>query len=433
MKSNYRSLRRVIHGRLALAASLVLASASIPLAAQDGPGPGPIGPGPGCNLFPAPPSIGAGVSLSYFGPPPSETNPSLVGPVQLLKSGTVDDQKGTITLPLYQGSVQGKKVWYILTDVNDPNVASFLGINYSAKLQFGANSARTANFDDQGNLIFDRGKVDFSPQRMVVPGPGGFPPQTATPGSVGDADYSPLVRVVNAGGVIYNAPIVAFDVDATQISFPNGGVDYTKVHDQVVAIDPVKGTVTLNLVNGFSFGRPVWYLTMEASTSTAAAIEATTFAPALLRDVLGKDDSFGSPVERLFLAVNGASDGGCNNPQRQGLSGSAHRWPSSQQCVGRHSHHCPRLQPTVGGPALRVDAGRDRPRLSRPADRRIPHPDTGPGWDSDRSRWCEVRYRHVHRQLPDRPTVELRSSHVGRGLRLLAGARWRSPRRLKST
>jgi hypothetical protein len=73
----------------------------------------------------------------------------LVGPVQLLKSGNVDDQKGTITLPLYQGSVQGKKVWYILTDVNDPNVASFLG-NYSAKLQFAANSARTANFGDQG-------------------------------------------------------------------------------------------------------------------------------------------------------------------------------------------------------------------------------------------------------------------------------------------
>ena len=130
MKSNYRSPRAVVEGRLALVASLVLASVTIPLAAQDGPGPGPIGPGPGCNLFPAPPSIGAGVNLSYFGPPPSETNPSLVGPVQLLKSGTVDDQKGTITLPLYQGSVQGKKVWYILTDVNDPNVASFLGLNY---------------------------------------------------------------------------------------------------------------------------------------------------------------------------------------------------------------------------------------------------------------------------------------------------------------
>ena len=50
MKSNYRFLRRVINGRLALAASAVLAFASMPLAAQDGPGPGPIGPGPGCNL-----------------------------------------------------------------------------------------------------------------------------------------------------------------------------------------------------------------------------------------------------------------------------------------------------------------------------------------------------------------------------------------------
>src|SRR5690242_17608892 len=55
-----------------------------------GPGPGPIGPGPGCNLFPAPASIGTTVPLSYFGPPPSTQNPSLVGPEQLLKSGTLD-------------------------------------------------------------------------------------------------------------------------------------------------------------------------------------------------------------------------------------------------------------------------------------------------------------------------------------------------------
>src|SRR5260370_42476144 len=66
-----------------------------------GPGPGPIGPGPGCNLFPAPASVGTTVNLSYFGPPPSTTNESLVGPVQLLKSGPVDVAKGTITIPLY--------------------------------------------------------------------------------------------------------------------------------------------------------------------------------------------------------------------------------------------------------------------------------------------------------------------------------------------
>src|ERR1700758_2737995 len=135
-----------------------------------GPGPGPIGPGPGCNLFPAPPSVGATVPLSYFGPSPSEVNQSLVGPVQLLKSGTVDAAHGTITLPLYLGHMKGSKknVWYILTDVDDPNVAAELGLNFSAKLTFAANAARTANLAADGTLIFDKGTVDFSPVRNIV-------------------------------------------------------------------------------------------------------------------------------------------------------------------------------------------------------------------------------------------------------------------------
>src|SRR5262245_2074623 len=76
---------------------------AVPLISQAQPSPGVFGPGPGCNLFPAPASVGASVSLSYFGPPPSQSNPSLVGPVQLLKSGVVDDKNGTVTLPLYLG------------------------------------------------------------------------------------------------------------------------------------------------------------------------------------------------------------------------------------------------------------------------------------------------------------------------------------------
>jgi hypothetical protein len=291
---------------------------------DQGPGPGPIGSGPGCNLLPAPASIGASVNLSYFGPPPAESNPSLVGPVQLLKSGAIDAAKGTITLPLYQGSMAGnqKSVWYILTDVNDQGVATLLGLNYSAKLSYAANAARTANLDLHGNLVFDRGAVDFSPVRSIVPGPPGaeFPPQSAQPGAVGDNDYSPLVRVVNAGGVIYNAPIVAFGVSASDINFPNGGVDYSKVHDQVVAIDTVNMTVTLNLINGFSFGRPVWYLSTDASIPLAAAIEHNTFAPLMQNIVLSKDDSFSSPIERIFIATNGPETGGCANPLRQGLS-----------------------------------------------------------------------------------------------------------------
>jgi len=289
-----------------------------------GPGPGPIGPGPGCNLFPAPPSVGAIVPLTYFGPPPSETNPSLVGPVQLLKSGTVDAAHGTITLPLYLGHMKGsnKNVWYILTDVDDPNVAAELGLNFSAKLTFASNAARTANLAADGTLVFDKGTVDFSPVRNIVPGPSGaeFPPVSAQPGAVGDADYSPFVQVVNAGGVIYNAPIVAFGVNANEINFPDGNVDYSMVHDEVVAIDPNNQTVTINLINGFSFGRPVWYISMDTSIPLGAAIEHNTFAPLMQQLHLGGDDSFSSPIERIFISTNGAESGGCSNPQRQGLS-----------------------------------------------------------------------------------------------------------------
>jgi len=307
------------------AASSTTASSSSSLFNFDqGPGPGPIGPGPGCNLLPAPPSVGATVPLTYFGPSPSETNPSLVGPVQLLKSGTIDAAHGTITLPLYLGHMKGnnKNVWYILTDVDDPNVAAELGLNFSAKLTFASNAARIATLAADGTLVFDKGTVDFSPVRSIVPGPAGaeFPPVSAQPGAVGDADYSPFVQVVNAGGVIYNAPIVAFGVDASQISFPNGNVDYSKVHDEVVAIDPANQTVTINLINGFSFGRPVWYISMDTSIPLGAAIEHNTFAPLMQQLHLGADDSFSSPIERIFIGTNGPESGACNNPLRQGLS-----------------------------------------------------------------------------------------------------------------
>jgi hypothetical protein len=281
-------------------------------------------PGPGCDLFPAPPSTGAAVGLPYFGPPPSTVNSSLVGPVKLLNAGTVDDIHGTVTLPLYKGTLKGsnKTVWYILTDVSDQGIANELGLNFSAKLGFAENAARTGTIDGNGNIVFDKGTVDFSPQRNIVPGPTGqeFPPKSFSPGEVGDKDYSPFVTITNAGNVVYNAPMIAYNVDASDINFPNGNVDYSKVHDAVAAIDTVNMTVTLNLVNGFSFGRPVWYISMDASIPLAAAIEHNTYAPLMASLLLGHDDSAFSPIERIFIATNGPEAGSCNNPLRQGLS-----------------------------------------------------------------------------------------------------------------
>jgi hypothetical protein len=323
--TRHRTPRRAFEGRIDIRnANISAAAAAGDFNTAQGPGPGPIGPGPGCNLFPAPPSVGATVNLSYFGPSPSTINRSLVGPVQLLNSGPVDATKGTITIPLYLGHMKnGKNVWYVLLDVDDSDVANELGLNFSAKLTFAAaNGARTANFDQNNDLVFDKGTVDFSPVRSITPGPAGheFPPVAFQPGSVGDKDYSPLVQIVNAAGVVYNAPIVAFNVTADQINFPNGNVDYTKVHDQVVAIDTVNMTVTLNLINGFSFGKPVWYISMDTSIPLGAAIEHNTFAPLQAALPLGRDDTFSSPIERIFIATNGPEEGGCANPLRQGLS-----------------------------------------------------------------------------------------------------------------
>jgi hypothetical protein len=306
--------------------------------AGNGPGPAANGPGPGCNLIPPEASTGTKVDISQFPPPDSLTDPELAGPVQLLRSGKFDlpieqltgvnvpngKPRGTITLPLFKGAVNTpsglKPAWYIILDAGNQAEAERLGVNFSKKLPNAGSAARPATRRSDGTFLFESGLVDFSPNRVVVAGGHGdraFPPKQAQPGSVGDADYSPLVRV---DGIIYDAPVVAAAVDDDDINFPNGNPDYKLVHDQVVAIDPVHRTVTLSLINGFSFGKPVLYISTESSDPTVSAIEGNTFAPRMRRLEVGIDDIARSAVERIFIATNGASKGGCANPQRQGLS-----------------------------------------------------------------------------------------------------------------
>jgi hypothetical protein len=180
---------------------------------------------------------------------------------------------------------------------------------------------RKGTLDKDLRLVFEAGKVDFRPERKVVPGtaPNFFPPKEGHPGSVGDADYSPLVKILNAGGHIYNAPMVAFNVDAATLNqFCDGNADHSITHDKVVKICPKDGTVTLTLTTGFSFARPVLYLSMEANDPAPAALEGATYAPGLADVHVGADDSLFSPIERIFVFVNGAT--GKDHPQRQGLN-----------------------------------------------------------------------------------------------------------------
>src|SRR6266404_5341471 len=275
--------------------------------AGNGPGPAANGPGPGCNVIPPEASIGTRVDISEFPPPDSLTDPELAGPVQLLRSGKFDlpieqltgvnipngKPRGTITLPLFKGAVNTpsglKPAWYIILDAGNQAEAERLGVNFSKKLPNAGSAARPATRRADGTFLFESGLVDFSPNRVVVAGPEEkpFPPSVAQPGSIGDEDYSPLVLV---DGIIYDAPVVAAAVDDAFINFPNGNPNYGLVHDQVVAIDPVHRTVTLSLINGYSFGKPVLYISTESSDPTVSAIEGNTFAPRMRRLEVGIDD-----------------------------------------------------------------------------------------------------------------------------------------------
>ena len=284
-------------------------------------------PGPTSEIQPAPASIGADVPATYFGTAPSTVQKELIGPYQLLKAGTVDQDAGTITLPIYKGQMaSGESVWYILTDTTDEKNAAALGLNFSAKLIYadvgkGVRKATQRLIGGKTVVVFESGRVDFSPVLSVTPGaaPNFFPPAAFQPGSVGDADYSPLMKL---GQHVYNAPMMAFNVsDATLNAFCGGKADKRLVHDKVVKICPRDGTVTIALTTGFSFGRPVLYLSTEANEALPAALEGATQAPGLSDVKVGSDDGAFSAVERLFLIINGPANdvAGEINPQRQGL------------------------------------------------------------------------------------------------------------------
>ena len=119
----------------------------------------------------------------------------------------------TVTYPLYHGTSQGRDVSYVITDASNLSVAQALGVNYTPKLAQAAGTPAVQNSTSQigsGNGIDFPASVDFSPTRVIVPGPTGFPPAAAQAGAVGEPGYSPLVQVVfKDKTVVLNAPQIA--------------------------------------------------------------------------------------------------------------------------------------------------------------------------------------------------------------------------------
>src|SRR3954449_9705191 len=208
----------------------------------------------------------------------------------------------TVTLPLHHGTSRGRDVWFVVLDANTSNAAQAWGANRSNKLAnaAGTSAVQRVAVGRDGTIDFPA-SVDFTPQRLVVPGPAGFPPNAAAPGAVGEDGYSPLIQLPD--GTILNAP---------QLANASGRAD------KVVALDTAGGTVTYKETDGFARGNPVKYVSTEASLDVAAALEDVTFAPALNAAPFAGGDGTDSSRASLAAFVNGAT--GAANPERQGLN-----------------------------------------------------------------------------------------------------------------
>jgi hypothetical protein len=236
----------------------------------------------------------------------------------VLKSARdVNVAASTVVIPIHRGVAHGKTVWYIITDASDFGIAHDLNVLYAPKL---ANMAincpecvqtitlgKPAGKFNNDAIVHFEGAPDFSPTRVYVPSATGFPPLKAAPGAVGDAHYSPFVRVAGSS-VIYNMSIVATG------DGPYDVTHHTNTADRVVAIDTKQDNdgpeVTMLLAHGFDSGQPIVYLSTEASDPGAATVERAIYVPLLNHASFANgDDNLGSARERIFVFLNGQMSG----------------------------------------------------------------------------------------------------------------------------
>ncbi len=239
-------------------------------------------------------ALGAGKAVTFPGI-------AAAGDRRLFVRSAVENRDGTATLPLYRGTSRGRPVWYILLDSSDGADADKLGINRASKLSNARGTPAVQKISVVDGVIDFPKTVDFTPQRVVVPGPTGFPPAQAEPGAVGEPGYSPLIQMPD--GTIRNATHIANDSGRA---------------DKVKRIDFARGTVDFVEADGFANGKAVKYISNDASDPGVAALENSTYAPALHAAPFAGGDGTDSSRAALVAFVNGQT--GLGNPQRQGLN-----------------------------------------------------------------------------------------------------------------
>lgn len=222
------------------------------------------------------------------------------------------------TTPLFQGTCNGQTVWYVITDCSDARIAADLGLNLAPRLANipvghpGVQQVMSANPVLGRDMVTFPGKPNFSPMRIITPGPMGFPPARFQSGAHGDAKYSDLVRIQGTS-VVYNAPIVAVGAGPFDV------VTHTDTHDRLLGIDTGKLTADLLLVRAFAFGKDIFYHSFSASNPLAAPIERGTFIPNMGEIPFRNSRTIKEGARSsIFAFVNGQT--GPNSPPAQGLN-----------------------------------------------------------------------------------------------------------------
>lgn len=216
-----------------------------------------------------------------------------------VRENTVLDRAILPTMTLRVGSVRGAEATYVVTESSSRADAARRGVTWSPKLANARDSGAVQHGRFvRGVLVVDAG-VDFAPTRVVVPGPGGFPPVSAQPGAIGRPGYSPLVQLPD--GTVINAPQVANATGRADKLIWMGG-----------------GRAAFQETEGRYDGRTVYYVSFDASAPDIAALEGVTYAPALQSAPGQGSNARTSARSGIAPFVNGRT--GVDNPERQGLN-----------------------------------------------------------------------------------------------------------------
>ena len=228
-----------------------------------------------------------------------------------IRSAQLNADYTQATLPLFRGTSHGQTVYFVITDSSDRADAAVRQVNYAPKLANAKGTPAVQIVTVANGIVDFPATVDFSPRRLLTPGPTGFPPASAQPGAVGEQGYSPLIQMPD--GTVLNAPQIARDTNG------DGRIDLqTEAADKIVTLNTAAGLVTYLLTPGFYDNRIVHYASFDSSSQVAATIEDVTWAPSLDFAPTAGDDSNASAREGLIAFTNGQT--GVSNPQRQGLT-----------------------------------------------------------------------------------------------------------------